>query len=205
MGNKKIDLTRLEECYLIGKYVEFHNLNQQKIALTEYPITCVTEKQLGKGQSIPDAIIKTADDMYRWIELTTFSRCQEMRKRMGEMRKFPERFRNQRIIPGISSDKFESLESGFYEATKNKIRKDYSQFAQLLNTQLHGTLIVAFINEDPFFGINEYQDFLSKIQDKHVLRSWKLKESQFNEIVFGTYVNTGIQKFQFELITKIDK
>ncbi|MBI2774733.1 hypothetical protein HYX58_01890 [Candidatus Dependentiae bacterium] len=181
-------MDQLEQSYFIEKYIEYRDkFSAENLSLIECPIISVNNKQLGHGQCIPDAIVNK-NDSCQWIELTTFSRNQLMARRIREMIKYPEHFEGQRIILGIPPREFDSLIVGFHEAIRKKVSKDYSRFAHLSNTNLQGTLLVIFVNEDHFFDEIEYYQFINAVKDEHILFSWGVATGQFDQIILGANV-----------------
>lgn len=210
MKKNKINLDQLEQDFLIKKFVDHNNLvvNNPKITIIESPIVSVSNKQMGPGQSIPDAIIQYENEDKSFLELTTFSRSQAMRAQIGEIAKYPERFKNQRFISGITD--FVPLEIGFHEALSKKMYKDYSQFSVLKSLPSLGILLIILRNNDPFFNEAEYNRLISIIEDPEILSSWGVDQGQFKKIIFGGFVDINYQwvdKFpeiaDFEKIKKI--
>ena len=113
-----------------------------------------------------------------------------MREHIGRMRKFRDNFQNQKIITGISPSEWKNLSLSFFQAVQKKIGKDYSQFSNLSNLEPLGILLVCFVDEDPFFMPEEFEQFINQVKDEHIFDSLKLGDSQFCQIFFGAYINT---------------
>lgn len=79
--NKKRQYDQNEERFFINQYANYLNVPQNSI---KHPILSIKQNQLTDGQSIPDAILSYNNEK-KIIEVTTFSRCQEMQKQIGEI------------------------------------------------------------------------------------------------------------------------
>ena len=121
MEDKQISIDKFEELFLMQQYVNYLASQNPIISLLECPISSINGRDFVKGQCIPDAIINCGDSSKGWVELTTFSRCQEMRQQIGDLRKHPDKFEGEEYIPGIPCSLFQSLQLGLStEAPKNK-------------------------------------------------------------------------------------
>ncbi len=195
MNDKIIDIDALEEMTLIKSYIKHLATENPAIKLLECPITSIKEGDMSKGQCIPDAILNDRS----WLELTTISRSRGMRQQIGDMRKHPEKFEGQRFIPGIQ--KFNPIDLEFYDAVIRKINKDYSQFTELAKTNALGRLLIMLVNNDPFFDLNAYAEFLDTVWDKRFWVQANFLGSCFEQIVFGAMVlTTNGMQLKFETI-----
>lgn len=179
--NNKRKIDQHEELMLIKLFAEQLNLDG-----LQSPIECIKIQQLNKGESIPDAILYLKNGIKKYLEITTFSRSNRMRQSMGDYRKSPKR--NDRIIPGVPIDlSITSLVTNVFQAITKKIHKRYSQFALLSKTEPRGILLVTFIAEDPLFTKHNFHELIHSIKDKHILFSWQVDLSNFDEIIIGAF------------------
>ena len=190
------NINQIEERQIIEKYC-------LKVGgyILEHPIKSVNPEI---GISPADAIINI-NGKKEWLELTTISRHIEMRKQIGDLRKHPEKYKGQSFIPGISPAKFESLPLKIYEAIIKKMNKNYSCMSSLLGKK--GILLICFVNNDPFFDIDNWRNLIGILKDHHIQCSWlvNVKNKYFKEIVFGAYVMQKGWMFETVFYRKILK
>lgn len=190
MKNKKVNFDQFEQDFLIKTFVEHNNSHSdnQNIILIESPIHFVSNDQLNQKESIPDAIIQNENGYKKWLELTTFSRCQDMRKQMGEIAKYPERFEGEMFIKGISANKFIPLENGFREAVSKKLNKNYAKFSELARLPSLGVLVVMTRMNDIFLNDMFYNKLVDTLRDRNLLFNLGVYQGQFDQIILGSYV-----------------
>lgn len=183
-----INLSAIEEKYFIEQFRDYFESKMGIQITIQSPIMSVKYNQLDRGQSLPDGII---EGLGVWMELTTFSRNQAMRKQIGELRKFPDRYSKHAYIPGVAINLDKNmLVSQAYEAISKKITKDYSQFVTLSKTQDKGILLIRFVNNDPFHDDNEFRELFDLLSDEHILYSWRVHQGQFNMIMLSSFINS---------------
>lgn len=186
-ATNKRELDKKEELHLIKEYINY--LKEKGLdPIFESPIMSISNQQLPANQCMPDAILNGS-----WLELTTFTRCPEMRKQIGEQRKFPEKFESVKFIPGICPSKFQSLSINAYEAIYKKCQKDYSAFTKLAGITKKGTLLVMFVNEDPFFDMPQFEALIDQMKDQNFFANVDLSKLQFDTIILGAFVNNNNQ------------
>jgi len=196
MTNKRRLIDQGSQDYCIQEFVQY-----RRAGIIELPITSVVQKQLGQNHCIPDAIISDENGRKLWVEHTSFSRCKEMRQQIGELAKYPEKYSDQKIIPGISPTKFEPLLLGYVNAITQKLIKNYKQFAEIAKIESRGTLVIILVNHDPFFN-EDYAEFVESIKAEHLYDGIDFSNNCFDTVVFGAYLPAGINKMQlhFEVI-----
>lgn len=185
------DLNRQEELYIMNLLLQFMQSKGRTFAIKEMPITSVGH--LSKGQSVPDALL----DDGTWIEITTFSRTPDMYKRIAKRArgKTPHT-----LISGPYTCNLDAqlLVQSFTEALQKKIQKNYEEFAKIVQAKIKGILLIVFVCEDPCFD-DAHKEFLSIIKDKHVIGSWGIENSCFNQVIFGAFI-VNQEKYVFDVI-----
>jgi hypothetical protein len=200
----RVDINALEEKQFLEIYLELINerLNshQEKIFLVEHPIVSVDKKELRDNQCIPDAIL--SDET--WIEITTFSRSDSMRKLIGDLQKHSEKFEGIKFIRGISPNEFRPLILQWGKAMEKKIIKDYSRFELLANMKSgKGILLIVFVNNDPFFNNREYEAFIENARYEYIYDNFDFSKNCFQKIMFLGFVEAQ-NVWQCKLETILD-
>jgi len=179
--NKKRQHDQNEERFFVNQYANYLNVPQDSI---EHPISSIKQNQLNDGQSMPDAILSYNNEK-KIIEVTTFSRCQEMQKQIGAIIKYPERFPT--IINGISTKEFNSLAYELHKTITKKRNKKYEQCVMLCGA-ISTDLVVGFRNNDPFLTKASFDQFVETMKDKNILVSWEIDLCPFDNIILTAYV-----------------
>lgn len=171
------------------------------LKIIESPIYSVTNKELGKNNGIPDAIILDENEHRVFVEHTSFSRCQEMQRQIRDLAKYPEKYDECKYINGISLDKYEPLSYGYIKAITQKLNKDYRKFSELANTEKKGILLITFLNNDPFFTYESFNTFIQTVQDDHFCNAIDFFKGCFDKIIFGANVPAYYKmELHFEVI-----
>ncbi len=182
MISQKRSSDKYEEFFLIYEHAKCLGISS---ALIETPINSVSERQLRNGQSIPDALF-LHNGAKIWVESTTFSRCQAMRVAMGEAQKKIGEYQGLRM--GIPPGEWGLAWDELRKAISKKLKKDYSQFAELTQSHPMGHLIVAYMIEDPFLTVQGFLHFIELVSDEYVLFSWEIDKGQFEAISVMAFV-----------------
>jgi len=192
------NLKERKEYNLVNGCIDYFNSHGGQLALVEYPIQSVEESQLGKNQSIPDAVVIDRNNTKNFfVEVTHFSRNQEMHSAICK--------REKKILkdplsggPGILDTT--DLKASMSLSIAKKASKDYSQFAQIAGIEPLGYLVLGFVNADPFYDISQHNELLCSFDD-HVLYSLGLATSCFDCIMLCAYVNVhGDWQIKWEVI-----
>lgn len=181
MTNK--ELNEGMERKIIEAYLSFYEM---KAVILEHPIVSIAQSALN-GQCIPDAIL---DNGY-WVEVTTFSRNENIYKKIMENAKG----KNRHIAisePYMVNLSVDLLLTEFAKAVKKKTVKDYTRFTQIAKVP-EGILLVFFNTDDPFFDEIAFSGFISRV----VLKNCPIENSFFTQVFFGCFLrNTEQWKFK---------
>jgi hypothetical protein len=190
-----------EEKDYLDRFVAYLKMQNEDAAIVECPIASSIQKEMKKGDSVPDGIIKRGTEIC-WVEIVTMSTYDEERKRINQQRNKKITVDDNMIYIINLGWAAESCKEQLGKVLKNKFSKKYSNFAQLKQVT-KGILLIGYIYEHPFFDTDHINELLSSFNEK-VLYSLGAGNSNFDEIYFCAYVQDVDGSWLFKIVCIVD-